>query len=193
VPGESTGPASLTSDRSCAPTEFARDAQIATSRASPSRSTPGETHPGASQRTGRELAPRVPKPAVFEHGPRPLRWATSSGLVTRSRLLNPPGGAEADASGRPDRATGRQARASLREAKQESPRRHDRILREGSSGRFRSGRAQRREAVGKCGQSGNRDGSWFRGTVPGLSDFSCSVRRCRRSSGCGASGDCGLR
>ena len=40
------------------------------------RSRPDEITGGASHRTGRELAPRVPKPTVFGRGPRPLHRAT---------------------------------------------------------------------------------------------------------------------
>ena len=60
---------------------------VAISRAPPSRSTPGQTTAGACQQTDRELAPQVPKRAVFRHRPRPLPRASCSGRDRGNRTI----------------------------------------------------------------------------------------------------------
>ena len=62
------------------------------------RSRPDEITAGASHRTGRELAPRVPKPTVFGPGPRPLHRAISIGVDARVTPLHPRGNSKAIAT-----------------------------------------------------------------------------------------------
>jgi hypothetical protein len=81
----------------------ARSILLATSRLPPSRSTPGENTAGASQQTDRELAAHVPKPAVFQHGPRPLPRASSIDVDARLTPLDPSGKPAADESDSPVR------------------------------------------------------------------------------------------